>query len=762
MSFVPLSSVLVLLHTSAAAPPVPVSPAVDRLEASSAAPLRVLRDTPLAPPSLVRGFSVGPFDGTAVDAALAFLDGHGPGLGLVGPEGGWRLEDERNWRGRTRVRLGRTLAGLPVLGEGVVVQVTPDRRVDLVAARIRDAAPGGAPDPVPAIDPAAATRIARAVIPGGDVDAPLDADLDVGTPVLALLPGARGLRLVWQVSAWADIPPATWRVRVDARSGEVLDVADLRMEARGRVYDGSPVYGEPVDVDLEGLPADAADLTGDAVDAWSFVVDADGELAAAHPAVPDANGDFLYDPLEPSFDDPFSSVNAYFHLTRMTTFFEETWNHVFDARTDVFTNYQSAPGEPYDNGYFTTSRDGAFQIVIGQGSVDLAYDCDVLDHEFGHGIVDDLTAVSAMLSYPFGFDEYGWNIAPHAMNEGTADYWSSTVAGDSHSAEYFGQGLGYASALRELDNDATCPASVYGEPHDDGLVIGGTEWEIRTLLGATTADDLVYGALGIAPLDPSFRDMAEAFVAAGQALVDDGVLTAADLEAVQGIVDARGLSKCGRSIDLADGVVEEGLWVGADIMAGYVGSAACDLARNLDVDFPLPFQYSFTTPPASAGEMESLTFEIAYDTLSGTALDDDDDLEYGLYLRKDDLVTFETFNPFGSFMQYTAVKAPVGFDLAVDDSPTKVVLRPTDADLPLEPDTTYHLVFSGLNCPTLRYQITATLAMVPEPEDKACGCAPVPGNGRARGGLLLGAALGLALGVSRRGRPRRASDGPGR
>ena len=55
---------------------------------------------------------------------------------------------------------------------------------------------------------------------------------------------------------------------------------------------------------------------------------------------------------------------------------------------------------------------------------------------------------------------------------------------------------------RDLVNDARCPDDQVGEVHHDSLVVSGTLWEIRELLGAERADALAYQLAAELPAEP--------------------------------------------------------------------------------------------------------------------------------------------------------------------------------------------------------------------------------------------------------------------
>ena len=100
----------------------------------------------------------------------------------------------------------------------------------------------------------------------------------------------------------------------------------------------------------------------------------------------------------------------------------------------------------------------------GGGCPNIAQIADVVYHEYGHGITD--------LSYrPF---------APNgAMHEGFSDYVACTITDQPLVGHGF---FGPGTHLRNLDNDNRYPDDWTGEPHNDGLIMGGALWHTRGIL----------------------------------------------------------------------------------------------------------------------------------------------------------------------------------------------------------------------------------------------------------------------------------------
>jgi Zn-dependent metalloprotease len=707
----------------------PMDPALlQHLEASAAAPLA--REEPDPETLLLRGFSDGPWPGTPEQVAGAFLAARGEGLGLPAA----RVVPERSltWHGRTRVHLRQTHDGVPVIGGQAVVTVDGDRRVVALTSRLR-------PEPGIAVVPAFAASEA-----GSRAAALLSAPL-VADPVatLAVLPRAAGDRLVWRVELWSA-PFGHWRVTLDARSGEVLGLTDLRRDAQGRVWEHNPDNSELVEVTLPEVEVGDSYLSTPLADVRTVVFDGDVQ-STARLAVPDERGDFFYEPDDdtPVFDDPFAEVNAYWHIAAIRQWFAERWGHTWNGPASVLVNYRDQPGQTYDNAFWTLDFGGIYVIATGQGTVDLAYDADVLQHEFGHGIVEDLCAINAEIDYPWAFDEYGIHAAVHAVNEGMADYWSSTFQGDACSAEYFGSAFGL-ECLRDLDNDRRTPDDVVGEAHDDGEIVGGTCWAVREALGAEAADDVLYGALGALTSAPTFQEYAEAILEQVGVLVGEGTLSEEDLSAVDAILTERGWKKSGRAIALAEGQVEQGVFFGADSIMG-PSDAICTLARNYQggLYFPLTFQYSFTVP--AEVEITGVDIDFGLTPHGFAAAPDEDDLQYAFYARRGELITFQEYN-ISQLIGYdfTVLDEVLDYDLMIDDQPTAVHLDANDPAMPLVPGETYYFDLAGMNCPVMDYAISLTFErpIVPPDDEEECGCGGRRGTWPGMGVLGL---VGMAV-----------------
>jgi len=119
------------------------------------------------------------------------------------------------------------------------------------------------------------------------------------------------------------------------------------------------------------------------------------------------------------------------------------------------------------NAYWS-SFDRSINFYIEAGNCpNIAQIADVVYHEYGHGITN--------LQYSAG----GHNDPNGAMHEGFSDF----IAGLITDQPLIGRGFyGPNTHLRNLDNDNRFPEDWGGEPHNDGLIIGGALWDLKLLL----------------------------------------------------------------------------------------------------------------------------------------------------------------------------------------------------------------------------------------------------------------------------------------
>ena len=461
---------------------------------------------------------------------------------------------------RTRVAHGFTITVFDergsfgrVVGAGWVVREAPSGRVDLASGRRRSDAPTLTPHLDEARAVAVAQRALSFAIRGHRSDA-LELETD-GTrlPVWAI--HAAGARLHQRATVW-----------IDAVGGAVLTARPSPRAALGRVFAEDPVSdgGATEDVELAALDAPGA-LVGRFARLSSCNVGPAGCSPIAL-ATPDAAGDFLYAPDEPSFDDPFAEVNVFHHVSRAGAYFADThrlaWECLGSSAVDVIVNYAFEPGVGWPNAAFVDDPGACPFLVFGQDERDFGYDADVVMHEYGHLVVDAIAGLGS-----WSWDELGLDFGPSILHEGTADYFAATLDGDPLMGEYF-EGLdttpGAAvtlpgateGSLRRVDSRLSCPDDLVGEPHVDGRLWASLLWALHEALGAERADRLAYVAVASLRPDAGLAEAGRALSVTLESMASEESWPAADLATARAIAAERALDACERIVALDDGITE--------------------------------------------------------------------------------------------------------------------------------------------------------------------------------------------------------------
>lgn len=507
----------------------------------------------------------------AARAALARAGAAGSDVSLA-VRAEWSLGRDR------AVRFARTVAGRPVLDSDAVVLVDAAGVARFVRADPLPPATGAFRVPEP-------DAIARAVAALGPSARPIRAP----SATSGWIPRAGALRPVIRVDVPARSPDGTWRVLVDADTGAVLSIRDLRQSVKGAVYLVSPAEtpdaqcplttttpavhtscATAVDVDLAGLTSSTA-LTGARAQAFDC---AGGESPAVDATAtcgqisPTGAGDFRFAPAPAtgSTSDAFSSVNAYWNVDGMVSWLA-TLAPTAPAPPPlaVYANAYLG-GQPFANAFYDPATES---VTLGQSDfADYAYDGPVVAHETAHawqwasgGFQDVIDAV-------------GLRGDPLALAEGTADALSVSRVARSQLGLYVAAELGQPY-VRDVARFATCAGTgrvayqlgptkavdgLIGEPHYDSPVWSGFYWELFTGLAGqkgcggscdaaaelqARAVQLVHGA-GV-----TFHEMGDAMAAAADALHPDAPGIGAFVRCV---ASRRALAACdGRTVPLYAG-----------------------------------------------------------------------------------------------------------------------------------------------------------------------------------------------------------------
>lgn len=211
-------------------------------------------------------------------------------------------------------------------------------------------------------------------------------------------------------------------------------------------------------------------------------------------------------------DDQFEQVMAYFWVNESQEYlqglgFGSELPGANDRAQPIRINQWGS-----DNSFFTDKK---AEIRFGKGGVDDAEDAEVVMHEYGHAV------------HHAQVPGFGTSVEAGAIGEAFGDYLAVTVG--THAAAKYGwplkadtacvadwDAVSYTAAtphcLRRIDG-----AKVYGDRvgqvHADGQIWSRALFDIRSELGARTADRIIVNAqFGFAP-DTSFTDAALTTVA---------------------------------------------------------------------------------------------------------------------------------------------------------------------------------------------------------------------------------------------------------
>ena len=599
------------------------------------------------------------YQGSAAEAATAYLrevsevfDGESFGAPIV-----------REVAGRTIVTFPQVLGGVSVVGRGVTITLESNQPRLLSRASHPLAARSQA-ELTADFDATIAVVLAN--------EAVQHSDAAESHAQLVLLPVGSQAVLAYSVLTQEGL--SVWRVFLDAKTGGLLWKQDQMLNVKAKVFPDNPGFDGTtalIEVDLPALrntPDAEEGILGDFVQALSCTAPFTDPRFGCTPqgvALPDVNGDLLFDPLfsptAPGFDeDAFSQVHMFFHVDRIHSFFQalgatdEIGQITFangnstnlDAPLLAVTDLHFAAGNngDFDNAFFSGTS-----IIFGNGSTrDFSYDADVIYHEYGHAVISfALAGVS--------FDDLGIDTASGGINEGSADVFSTLFTNDPELGEFIQNS---PNGLRNLENNRVYPHGLDGETHDDGEIWGGAFWELKTrfeedfsdevgsqeavrelvakiyiaaILGSP-ANDADFGELGLTLIDFA-QDLGDDFgIGDAAALLTEEVLTS------RGILNAQGQPAL-RIVPIEPPNVPAGPTCAAFLGSGNFCQFAIGQSRlGVSAETPVPgtLQYSATVPPG-----QELRADILVTDFNGNS-------DFELYINEGSPVEF-VFDFFPSF-----------------------------------------------------------------------------------------------------------------
>jgi len=441
---------------------------------------------------------------TPRSAAESFLKMHHGLLGLAADLSDLSLLSSQSSLGGFHVRYQQVVDGVPVWDAQLAVHLSRDLRIQSVQSGVMPVARG--PITRPSLDANTSVAIAQAAIGiSGGLRAPAQATL----VIYADEPPAR---LCWRVLVPASQPLGDWEALVDAATGQPILARNLLkfVSGSGMVFDPNPVSTSGNCSLTDNKDADYSDLNNQRVSRTLLGLDGSGYLVGPYVTTAPTRRRAY----EPSFvynytrkDDRFEQVMAYYHIDACQRYIHSL------SFSDVNNRAQpvNVDGTRQDNSWYSPATG---IITYGTGGVDDAEDADVIVHEYGHAIQDNQVP-------GFGATEEGG-----AMGEGFGDYLAATRYAEANWAwrvyiaewDATSYNPGCPSYLRRVDSAKHYPEDMAGEVHLDGEIWSACLWQMREVLGAATADQIIIESHFYLTPTSQFRDGAEAIILADQNL----------------------------------------------------------------------------------------------------------------------------------------------------------------------------------------------------------------------------------------------------
>jgi Zn-dependent metalloprotease len=397
-----------------------------------------------------------------------------------------RVEAVTEGAGKYAVHLQQTYEGLDVIGGRAHTTFLNTGRVFVMGA---DFYPIQGLRVAPGISQAEAERIALDALPHPERSVSSMKGEETG---LYVLPYPTSLdtfepRLVWRVTVETAGRSGVFETYLDAGSGEILwrknDVHYVNYTGvtEGGVQHGTLCNGEATQrlaymkVSISGGGNTNSDVNGD----WTV-----------------QNGDNTPRNATASFFGPFVDVNRSgggdASLTSLATPgvpLTFSWTDancrqderdVFDAVSDIHDFFESIdPGYSYANNRITANVgvsgtcnafwNGTINFYnAGDGCSNTGEIQGVVDHEYGHGVQDNLLGSQG--------DE--------GLGEGNGDVLANFLTDESIIARGFNAG-NCVSGIRNSNNTLQYPENLTGEVHADGRIMAGVMWDARRNLEAS-------------------------------------------------------------------------------------------------------------------------------------------------------------------------------------------------------------------------------------------------------------------------------------
>lgn len=395
--------------------------------------------------------------------AEAFVQAHAAELGLGATYAQEiELRYEKTSPSGTHFRWDQVVNGVKVYRSELVVKISPKGQVSSVQNNLR---PGVKIDVSPALSKEAALAAAKNHVK------PTGKSLAEAAVELAVVDSRTGPRLAWIVDMPVEEPMGDWRVFVDAKSGAVFGAEDRMTYATGtgRVFDPDPrskmgdsTYVDAADADTAvPFPGayDIVTLQGITLSAGTYSLSGpyaqliDDEAPTQAPVTASHPDSFRFQRSAQGFED----VMCYYHLDFSQRYIQSLGFTNVNNRVQPVDSHGLSGA---DNSHYVPSTG---HLAFGEGGIDDDEDADVIWHEYGHSIQDNVVP--------------GWGGGHEgAMGEGFGDYWAHSYSlakfpGFQPNHVFTWDGNGETWTGRVAINTAMhYPADCCGEVHASGTL----------------------------------------------------------------------------------------------------------------------------------------------------------------------------------------------------------------------------------------------------------------------------------------------------
>lgn len=397
----------------------------------------------------------------------------------------FRLVSNETYDGVRSIGWQQTHQGMPVIGGQISVRLKGDH-LNMLAS---EALPNVRLSNVgPALDTETLASRALSWVADGHGDNASIREVTPGHMVLPVLDarGGRTFHEVIEVIVDTDAPIGRWSIYVETSTGDILGRRQTLMFGQAPVRLRVPVrgpYAERMDTPANRMQIDRAQSGAGFTSQQGFIfVNGSGEDATL---IADGEAVTIIDESGPvATDNRFLSTSG-------VNVWDESGNEFRDAQLTTFAHANIVNDFAFnldpDLAWIT---DGVLQATVNINDVCNAFsDGDTINFFRSSGECQNTGLLADVVYHEYGHSLHIQSIIPGvgqfegALSEGYADFLAATIVSDSG----MGRGFFYdESPLRQLNPvgfEWRWPEDT-GEVHDEGRIIGGTLWDLRTQLSA--------------------------------------------------------------------------------------------------------------------------------------------------------------------------------------------------------------------------------------------------------------------------------------